>query len=582
MTIIGIDLGTTNSGIAYLKDGKPVIIENDRGERTTPSVFQINHRGEIQVGTVAKQGYPSYPKETVLEVKRLMGTDEKVVVAGNQYRPEEISAHILSYLKKSAEKFLGTSVTEAVITVPAYFSDSQRKATQKAGEIAGLRVERIINEPTAAAIAFGMNQLEKDQHILVYDLGGGTFDVSVVELFSGVLEVKSSAGDNRLGGMDFDNLLVDWLIQRYKDEHGVDLFSFGTADEILQRKARIKAEAENVKKSLSTQNSAKFNLPFIAIHNNGPISIDMEITRSEFERVIRKLADSTFEQVDKALKDAKLTESDINEVILIGGSTRVPLIQELVEKKFGKVPRKDINPDEAVALGAAVQGGIKSGQIDSLKGLMVIDVCPYTLGVDVVKNVGGQLLPGFFDPIIKRNSPVPITESQIYTTIKDNQDEVVMGVYQQSNNESPYVNPELKISKEDIRVPGIPLRPAGIEKIEVKFTYDINGKVSIEATVLSTGKKINKELDLQTGVMSEYEVAAAREKISQEWNQSELYDEVKNVINRAEKVMDEANDQERAKIEMLLTNLKKSLSENNVANVKKYEDELTDLLIELV
>ena len=581
MTIIGIDLGTTNSAISYLKDGKPIIIENDRGERTTPSVFQINHRSEIQVGTVAKQGYGTYPKETVLEIKRLMGTDEKVFVSGKEYRPEEISARILKYLKVSAETFLGKPVTEAVVTVPAYFSDSQRKATQKAGELAGLRVERIINEPTAAAIAFGIENMEKDQHILVYDLGGGTFDVSVVELFSGVVEVKASAGNNHLGGLDFDNAIVNWLVQKYKNEKGIDLFGFGTEDEILQRKARIKNDAENVKKALSTQSTAKFNLPFIAILENTPLSIEDEITRSEFEKLIKIQAESTIEQVEKALKDAKLSISEINEVLLVGGSTRIPLIQEIVEKKFGKKPRKDINPDEAVALGAAVQGGIKSGEIGSLKGLMVIDSCPYTLGVDVVKYVGGQIIPGYFDPIIKRNSTVPITESKTYVTVTDNQEQVDLGVYQ-GDDEDQYVRPSLKISAEDITIPGIPPRPAGEEQVEVKFTYDINGMLNIEATVLSTGKKINKVINAQQGVISSEEVAVAKEIMEQEWDQSELYHEVKNVINRAEKVKEDVSPSEKAKIDALLNNLKNSLSANNTVQVKKYEDDLTDMLIELV
>lgn len=581
MTIIGVDLGTTNSAIAYLKNEKPVIIENDRGERTTPSVFQKNRNGEIQVGTLAKNGYPTYPRETVLEAKRLMGTEEKLVVSGEAYSPEEISSHILMYLKQSAETFLGKRVTEAVITVPAYFSDSQRKATQRAGELAGLKVERIINEPTAAAIAFGIENMEKDQHILVYDLGGGTFDVSIVELFAGVVEVKASAGNNHLGGMDFDNALVDWLVQKYKDEKGIDLLGLGTEDDILQRKARIKQDAENVKKSLSSQSSARFNLPFIAMYNNSPISIDEEITRSHFEKLIKSQAESTLEQIDKALKDAKLSIGDINEVLLVGGSTRIPLIQELVEKKFGKKARKDINPDEAVALGAAVQAGIKSGEIDSSKGIMVIDVCPYTLGVDVVKYVGGQMVPGFFDPIIPRNSTVPITESQTYVTVRDDQEEVNIGIYQ-GDDEDQYVRPHLRILKDDITVSGIPPRPKGEEKVEVKFTYDINGILNVEATVLSTGKKINQIIQAQPGVMSAQEVAVAKEKIEQEWNQSKLYDEVKNVINRAEKVMEEVNDSERVKIENLLVSLKQSLSSNNTDQVKKYEDELTDLLIELV
>jgi molecular chaperone DnaK len=581
MTLIGIDLGTTNSAMAYLKDGKPEIIINDRGERTTPSFFQVDRENKIQIGAVAKNAYTSYPWETVLEVKRLMGTEQKVDVSGNQYRPEEISSYYLRYLKESAEKFLGKPVTEAVITVPAYFSDAQRKATKIAGEIAGLKVERIVNEPTAAAIAFGFENMDNDQHILVYDLGGGTFDVSVVELFSGVVEVKASAGNNHLGGMDFDNAVVDWFIKKYKTEQGIDLLGFGTEQELLQRKARLKVEAENVKKALSTQSSARLNLPFFAIYHNSPISIDEEITRTQFEKLINNLAESTLEQIDKALKDAKLSTHDITEILLVGGSTRIPLIQRLVEMKFGKTPRKDINPDEAVALGAAVQAGIKSGEIDSSKGLMVLDVCPYTLGVDVVKNVGGRMLSGFFDPIIPRNSTIPVTEGNIYVTIADNQDEMYLGVYQ-GDDEDQYVRPELRIGENDIIISGIPRMPAGQEKIEVKFTYDINGLLEVEATILSTGKKQTEIIDVQKGVMSKPEISLAKEKLQREWNQSEFYHEVKNVINRAEKIIDEVSPNEQVKIQDMLGKLKNALSQNNANLVKTYEEELTDLLIELV
>jgi len=582
MTLIGIDLGTTNSAIAYLKDGKPVIIENDRGERTTPSVFQINHVGEIQVGTLAKNGYPTYPKETVQEAKRKMGTNELIKVSGKEYRSEEISAHILMYLKMSAEKFLGKPVTEAVITVPAYFTDAQRKATQKAGEIAGLKVERIINEPTAAAVAYGFDNMDKDQHILVYDLGGGTFDVSVVELFSGVVEVKASSGNNKLGGMDFDNALVEWLLKKRKEETGIDLLSFGTEEEIQQKHARLKTEAENVKKALSTQQTAKFNLPFLAIHNNLPITIDDEITRTQFENLIKELVESTLIQVNKALEDANLTIDQVDEFLLVGGSTRIPFVQELVEKKFGKTLRKDINPDEAVALGAAIQAGIKSGEIDSAKGLMVIDLCPYSLGVDVVKNIGGQLVPGFFDEIIERNSTIPITRSNIYNTAEDYQEEVSIGVYQKGSDDSQYVRPELRISSEDIVISGIPSRLAGEEKIQVEFTFDINGNIFIEAIILSTGKKISKIVNIHQGIMSDEAVNIARQELEQEWNKSEMYEEVKNVINRAEKVKEEVSLTERLKIEELLLQLKSALSKNNVNLIKQYEDELTDILIELV
>lgn len=581
MAVIGIDLGTSNSAMAYLKDGKPEIIENDRGERTTPSVFQNNGKSPFKVGTVAKNEYPSYPKESVLEVKRLMGTEQKVQVGGHEFRPEEISAKYISYLVRAAEEKLGEKVTEAVITVPAYFTDAQRKATKISGEIAGIKVERIINEPTAAAIAYGLDNMDKDQHILVYDLGGGTFDVSVVELFAGVVEVKASAGNNHLGGMDFDQRISDWVFEQFEQESGVNLLTLGTEDEIEQRVARVKAEAENAKKTLSNQSYARIHVPFIAIHNNAPLSIDLELSQAQFEAMIMDLAESTMTEIDKALKDADLTENDIHEVLLVGGSTRIPFIQKLVQQKFGKTPKKEINPDEAVALGAAVQAGIKTGEIDSADGLMVIDVSSFALGVDVVRNVGGQLVPGFFDTIIPRNSTVPITESQIYNTIRDNQDEIVMGVYQ-GDDDSQYVKEHLRLSNEDIVIPNIPPAPAGQERIEMKFTYDINSLLHIEATVLSTGYKVNKVIEVQEGVMSDDQVAAAKENLQQAWSDSELYQEVKNVMNRAERMLNEASPADREKIAALLEKLKAGLSANDTAAVRKYEDELTDLLIELV
>ncbi|MDP4086692.1 MAG: Hsp70 family protein [Bacillota bacterium] len=578
MTIIGIDLGTTNSAVAYLKNGKPEILVNKSGGRTTPSVFQINRNNEIVVGQEAKDTYPTLVTQSVMEVKRLMGTDEKVTVKDKEYRPEEISAHILKYLKSSAEEILGEPVTEAVITVPAYFSDSQRKATKMAGEIAGLKVDRIINEPTAAAISFGIENMDKDQHILVYDLGGGTFDVSIVEMYEGVVEVKASAGNNHLGGMDFDNAIVAWVEQKYQGENGRSIYGNTNDLEQIKIKATLKDAAEKVKKLLSAQMSARITIPFLGIYNNAPISVDYELTRNEFENLIRDMASSTIKDVDRALADSGLTVRDIKEVLLVGGSTRIPFIQELVERKFGKAPRKDINPDEAVALGAAVQGGIKSGEIDSKSGLMVIDVCPYTLGTEVVKNIGGQLVPGYFDPIIPRNSTIPISETKLYFTAYNNQEEVDIFVYQ---GENPLVNNNTCLSK-DITLDGIPRKPAGEEQIEVTFTYDINGILNVKAKVLSTGKVREQAIRSQLGVMSDDQVAAAQERISEEYEKSELYQEVKNVIYRAEKMMNDVNPSDKQKIEKLLIELKRELSANNTNGVKLAEEELTDLLIELV
>ncbi|WP_456279024.1 Hsp70 family protein [Bacillus sp. AK128] len=577
MAIIGIDLGTTNSAVAYLKGEKPEIIPNTEGGRTTPSVFQINHSGEIIIGQNAKSSMVALPEHTVTEVKRLMGSDKEVTVGSDSYRPETISAHILTYLKKSAEEFLGEVVTEAVITVPAYFSDSQRKATQKAGEIAGLKVERIINEPTAAAIAYGLENIDKNQHILVYDLGGGTFDVSVVEIFEGVVEVKASAGDNNLGGVDFDNALTDWIIQNFKQQEGIDLNTLDTQVDINQRKTRIKLEAENIKKSLSSQSTVNINIPFIAMYNNAPISINMNITRDEFEDLIKEMALKTIAEVDKALEDSRLSVSNIDEVLLVGGSTRIPLIQKLVEDKFGKKSKKDINPDEAVALGAAVQAGIKSGQIDTSKGIMVIDVCPYTLGTEVVRQIGGQTVPGFFDPIIPRNSTIPITESKRYYTVNDNQTSVNVNVFQGDNQYT-----EQNIFLSDFVLEGIPSASRGQEAIDVKFSYDINGTLQVEATIVSTGRKASAIVKTQAGTMTEQEVNAARSQVEKDYQQSELFKEVKSVITRGERMLNSVDGLEKEKLISLLQNIKIALEKNDRALVQKYEEELTDLLIELV
>ncbi|WEK55464.1 MAG: Hsp70 family protein [Candidatus Cohnella colombiensis] len=577
MAIIGIDLGTTNSAVAYLKEGRPEIIENRDGDRTTPSAVGIGFNNEIIIGTNAKNSLISMPDRTIIEVKRKMGTEEKITLAGQQFRPEEVSALILKELKWYAEQKLGEAVTEAVITVPAYFTDTQRKATQKAGELAGLIVERIINEPTAAAIAYGMENMDKEQHLLVYDLGGGTFDVSVVEMFEGILEVKASAGNNQLGGMDFDNALTEWLTEKVKKVHQIDLLNTGNPSADLQNRWRLKLEMERVKKLLSNQMSTTISLPFIAMKDGVPFSINEEITREEFEKLILSMAESTLVEVDKALADAKLSLSQIDEVLLVGGSTRIPLIQQLITKKFNKAPRKDLNPDEAVALGATIQGGIKSGEISSVNGLMVTDVSPHSLGMEVVEMIGGQMVPGFFDVIIPRNSTIPITKSKLYYTVNDNQTEVDVGIFQ---GESPKVKDNLLLGQFELS--GIPAGAQGKEAIELTIRYDINGTLQIDAQIQSTGKKISQIIDQQLGVMSQAEVAVAKERIHANWDQSELYKDVKPAIQRAEKMLPELNELNRNKIEGLLQQLKGALSTNDKVKVQKLDEELTDLLIELV
>lgn len=576
MAIIGIDLGTTNSAVAYLKKEKPEIIENREGGRTTPSVFHINKTGEMIVGNSAKSALISMPEHVVTEVKRLMGTDQRVQVGRKEFRPEEISAQILRELKLAAEDRLGERVTEAVITVPAYFSDSQRKATQKAGELAGLKVERIINEPTAAAIAYGLDNMDKDQQILIYDLGGGTFDVSVVELFDGVVDVKASAGNNQLGGMDFDNKIVDYIVEEFKKEHHIDLLTEGSKQEIQLRRNRLKEEAEQVKKRLSTQISTRISVPMILLKDGMPLSIDIEITRLDFEKMIQELMDSTMVEVDKALKDAGIEMAQLDEVLLVGGSTRIPAIQELVVKKFNKAPRKDINPDEAVALGAAIQAGIKSGEISSDQGLIVTDVAPYSLGIEVVRSISGQLIPGFFDTIIRRNSTIPTTGTKSYHTIEDNQTGFNIMVFQGEQEKT--ADNELLGT---LNVEGVPMAPAGQEGLEVTFQYDINGNLNVTAKVISTGKTVKTEIK-NTGVMTDVEVIEAKQKMDQAWDQSELYKEVKAVMYRADKMRDELTPDEQARLDQIMNQLKTALSQNDKESVRRLEEELTDYLMELV
>lgn len=581
MAIIGIDLGTTNCAMAYLKDGKPEIIPNKDGERTTPSIFSLDPHGEIKIGRAGKNLYTGNPDNTVLEVKRLMGSDEKVTVGEKEYSPEEISSFYLKYLKESAEIFLGEKVTEAIITVPAYFSDSQRKATQIAGRIAGLKVERVINEPTAAAISYGLDNMDEDTTVMIYDLGGGTFDVSITELFSGIVQVKSSTGDNELGGMDFDERLVQWLVKQVERKHEFDILNSGSKAECDQRYARVRVEAEKVKIELSTNNTAMFNLPFIAVHNGMPISITEEITRAEFETLISDLVSSTINKVEKALEEANLKVEDIHEVILVGGSTRIPLVQEVIEEKMRKKARKNINPDEAVALGAAIQGAIKTGEISSDKGLMVIDVCPYALGTDVTKVIGGEDIPGFFDTIIEANQPIPAKNTKIYYTNSDDQEIVNIYVFQ-GNPDTVYVEDAIAIAQEPITLTDIPKGTRGSQSISITFEYDINGMLNVSAEILSTGKKITSAINTQTGVMSEAEIKAATTRVEGNWAASQMYVDVKPVITRAERLLPDLDSASRQQMESILNNLKNALSQNNEMQVRKYEDELTDILIELV
>ena len=464
--IIGIDLGTTNSCVAVMEGGEPVVIANPEGMRTTPSVVGFSKSGERLIGQVAKRQAITNPEGTVSSIKREMGTNYKVTIDGKSYTPQEISAMILSKLKADAERYLGEKVTEAVITVPAYFNDAQRQATKDAGAIAGLEVKRIINEPTAAALAYGVDK-EQDQKIMVYDLGGGTFDVSIIEMGDGVQEVLATAGNNRLGGDDFDNRIINWLADEFKKDTGIDLRNDKMAAQ------RLKEAAEKAKIELSGVMQTSINLPFITVDATGPKHLDMTLTRAKFDELTHDLVEATIGPVKQALADSGLSASDLNKVLLVGGSTRIPAVQEAVKKFIGKDPFKGINPDECVALGAAIQGGVLGGDV---KGILLLDVTPLSLGIETYG--------GVFTKIIERNTTIPTKKSQIFSTAVDNQPSVEVNVLQ-GEREMAKDNKSLGIFNLD----GIAPAPRGVPQIEVTFDIDANGIVSVSAKDMGTGKQ---------------------------------------------------------------------------------------------
>ena len=464
--IIGIDLGTTNSCVAVMEGGEPVVIANPEGNRTTPSVVGFSKNGERLIGQVAKRQAITNPEGTVSSIKREMGSNYKVTIEGKAYTPQEISAMILAKLKADAERYLGESVTEAVITVPAYFNDAQRQATKDAGAIAGLNVKRIINEPTAAALAYGVDK-EQDQKIMVYDLGGGTFDVSIIEMGDGVQEVLATAGNNRLGGDDFDNRIINWLADEFKKDTGIDLRNDKMAAQ------RLKEAAEKAKIELSGMMQTSVNLPFITVDATGPKHLDMTLTRAKFDELTHDLVEATMGPVRQALADSGLSASELNKVLLVGGSTRIPAVQEAVKNFMGKEPFKGINPDECVALGAAIQGGVLGGDV---KGILLLDVTPLSLGIET--------LGGVFTKIIERNTTIPTKKSQIFSTAADNQPSVQVNVLQ-GEREMAADNKSLGIFNLD----GIAPAPRGVPQIEVTFDIDANGIVSVSAKDMGTGKQ---------------------------------------------------------------------------------------------
>lgn len=566
--IIGIDLGTTNSAVAVLEGGQPKVITNPNGGRTTPSAVSFKN-GEVQVGDTAKRQAITNP-DTILSIKSHMGdANYKVTVDGKDYTPQEISAMILQYIKKYAEDYLGETVDKAVITVPAYFNDAQRQATKDAGKIAGLEVERIINEPTAAALAYGLDKLENDEKVLVYDLGGGTFDVSILELGDGVFEVLSTNGDTHLGGDDFDEKVIDWLAENFKNEHGVDL----KADKLALQ--RLKDAAETAKKTLSSANEAQIDLPFITATNEGPLHIQTTLTRAQFNQLTADLVKRAEEPVRSALKDAGLSMNDIDKVILNGGSTRIPAVQESVKALTGKEPDHSINPDEAVALGAAVQGGVITGDV---KDVVLLDVTPLSLGIET--------MGGVFTKLIDRNTTIPTSKSQVFSTAADNQPAVDIHVLQ---GERSMAADNKTLGR--FQLTDIPAAPRGVPQIEVKFDIDRNGIVSVSAKDLGTNKE--QKITIQSsGSLSDEEIermmndAKANEEADKKRKEEvDLRNDVDQLIFQSEKTLEEVGDKlpdtDKKPVEDAVAELKAAKEADNLDDMKTKKEALEKVAQEL-
>ncbi len=560
--IIGIDLGTTNSCCAVLEGGNSTVIPNPEGNRTTPSVVAFKG-DEIIVGDAAKRQMVTNPN-TIYSVKRLMGTDEKVKANGKEYTPQEISAMILGYIKDYAESYLGEKVSKAVITVPAYFNDAQRQATKDAGKIAGLEVERIINEPTAAALAYGSDKQDDMHTILVYDLGGGTFDVSILELGDGVYEVKSTSGNNHLGGDDFDNRISDYLVSEFKKENGIDL----STDKMAMQ--RIKDASEKAKKDLSGVTTTQISLPFISQGSEGPLHLELSLTRAKFEELIRDLVESTLDPVKTALKDANLTKDEIDKIIFVGGSTRIPMVTELIKKELGKEPSKGVNPDEVVAMGAAIQGGVLTGEVNDI---VLLDVTPLSLGIETMGGVMTVLIP--------KNTTIPTSKSQIFSTAADNQPAVDIHVLQ---GERSMASDNKTLG--NFQLGNIAPAPRGVPQIEVTFDIDANGIVNVKAKDLGTNKEQSITITASTNLSDEEiekmvkEAEENKEKDAKRKEEADTKNEIEQLVFATEKAIKDLDgkigDKEKSEAEDAIKEAKSAIESNDIEKMKSAKDKLNE------